>query len=77
MTILSQSIGTIVPASLLHSQKVDNDITNEVATTFEDILGQQCNMEKLMVFFPVILQKGQGVREPLDVHTRLASWLAQ
>ena len=41
-------------------EKVGKDVVNKAATIIDDILSQKCNMETLIVFFPVILQKAVG-----------------
>ena len=59
------------------SGKAGKEFTNEVATIFDDILDWKRNIEKLMVFFPVILQKVPSVKAPTNVRKRILSRLAQ
>ena len=60
--------------------RVGKDVVNEVATITDDVPARKCNMEKLMLFFPVILQEVAGVVGLADkkkhIASRLAMWRA-
>ena len=57
--------------------KIGKDFTKEVAVIFEDVLKRKCNIERLMVLFPVILQKAEGVKELPGIRKRISLRLAQ
>lgn len=56
--------------------RIGKDVVNEVASIIDDILARKCNMENLMLFFPVILQEVAGIVGLADKKKHIASRLA-
>ena len=57
--------------------RVGKIFTRDIVIICEDVLKQKYNMERLMVFFPVMLQQVEGVKGLPDVRKQISARLAR